>query len=150
MRTQERVKARVNAVSAWESLFRAQVAVMRTLAAEFPTRDISFNEYDVLFNLSRQPDRELRLRDLNKHVLLTQPSVSRLVDRLTARGLLSKCPEPSDARGTVIRLTDAGYDMFRRVAVEHMKTITERVGGKLSQDELAQLAGLCDKLRDGA
>ena len=150
MRTQERVKARINAVSAWESLFRAQVAVMRTLAAEFPTRDISFNEYDVLFNLSRQPDRELRLRDLNKHVLLTQPSVSRLVDRLTARGLLSKCPEPSDARGTLIRLTDAGYDMFRRVAVEHMKTITERVGGKLSQDELAQLARLCNKLRDGA
>src|SRR4051812_16468108 len=30
-------RARVSAVTAWESLFRAQVAVMRTLAAEFPT-----------------------------------------------------------------------------------------------------------------
>lgn len=138
---------RVNAVAAWESLFRAQVAVMRTLAAEFPTRDISFNEYDVLFNLSRQPDRELRLRDLNKHVLLTQPSVSRLVDRLVARGLVAKCPEPNDARGTVIRLTETGYDMFRSVAVDHMKTITERVGGRLDPEELEQLAALCDKLR---
>jgi DNA-binding MarR family transcriptional regulator len=138
---------RVNAVTAWESLFRAQVAVMRTLAAEFPTRDISFNEYDVLFNLSRQPDRELRLRDLNKHVLLTQPSVSRLVDRLVARGLVAKCPEPNDARGTVIRLTETGYDMFRNVAVDHMKTITERVGGRLDPEELEQLAALCDKLR---
>ena len=147
MPTQERVKARTNAVSAWESLFRAQVAVMRTLAAEFPTKDISFNEYDVLFNLSRQPNRELRMRDLNKHVLLTQPSVSRLIDRLVARGLVSKCPEPSDGRGTVIRLTDEGYDMFRRVAVEHMKTITERVGGRLDAEELEQLAQLCDKLR---
>ncbi|MFF1877031.1 MarR family winged helix-turn-helix transcriptional regulator [Leifsonia sp. NPDC058230] len=150
MPTQERVKARTNAVSAWESLFRAQVAVMRTLAAEFPTRDISFNEYDVLFNLSRQPNRELRMRDLNKHVLLTQPSVSRLIDRLVSRGLVAKCPEPSDARGTIIRLTDEGYDMFRRVAVEHMKTITERVGGRLDQEELEQLAQLCDKLRGGA
>ena len=143
-------RARVSAVGAWESLFRAQVAVMRTLAAEFPTRDISFNEYDVLFNLSRQPNRELRLRDLNKHVLLTQPSVSRLVDRLTARGLLAKCPEPSDARGTVIRLTETGFDMFRRVAVDHMRTITERVGGRLSAEELETLAQLCDKLRGGA
>ena len=143
-------RTRVNAVSAWESLFRAQVAVMRTLAAEFPTRDISFNEYDVLFNLSRQPNRELRLRDLNKHVLLTQPSVSRLVDRLVSRGLVAKCPEPSDARGTVIRLTDTGYDMFRRVAVDHMKTITERVGGRLTPDELETLATLCDKLRDAS
>lgn len=143
-----RASARVNAVSAWESLFRAQVAVMRTLAAEFPTRDISFNEYDVLFNLSRQPDRSLRLRDLNKHVLLTQPSVSRLVDRLVARGLVAKCPEPSDARGTVIRMTDSGFEMFRRVAVEHMRTITERVGGRLDPAELDRLAELCDKLRD--
>ncbi|WP_193571394.1 MarR family winged helix-turn-helix transcriptional regulator [Diaminobutyricibacter tongyongensis] len=140
---------RVNAVTAWESLFRAQVAVMRTLAAEFPTRDISFNEYDVMFNLTRQPNRELRLRDLNKHVLLTQPSVSRLVDRLVSRGFVAKCPEPNDARGTIIRLTDEGYDMFRSVAVEHMKTIVARVGGRLDQDELEQLTELCDKLRAG-
>ena len=101
MSTAQRTRvAAPTAVTAWESLFRAQVAVMRTLAAEFPTRDISFNEYDVLFNLSRQPNRALRLRDLNTHVLLTQPSVSRLVDRLVARGLVAKCPEPSDARGT--------------------------------------------------
>src|SRR3954451_17970351 len=116
-------RSRTSAVAAWESLFRAQVAVMRTLAAEFPTRDISFNEYDVLFNLARQPNRQLRLRDLNKHILLTQPSVSRLVDRLVATGLVRKCSEPSDARGTVIPPADSGYDMFRRVAVDHTKTI---------------------------
>ena len=149
MTTTERTRSRSrsDAITAWESLFRAQVDVMRTLAAEFPTRDISLNEYDVLFTLSRRPDRELRLRDLNKHVLLTQPSVSRLVDRLVARGLVAKCPEPTDARGTVIRLTDRGYDLFRRVAVEHMKTISERVGSRLDADELQQLAELCDKLR---
>jgi DNA-binding MarR family transcriptional regulator len=136
------------AVDAWEALFRAQVTVMRELSTEFPTEKLSMNEYDVLFNLSRQPNRELRLRDLNKHVLLTQPSVSRLVDRLVARGLVAKEPEPSDARGTVIRLTDTGYDMFRRVAVDHMKTITDRVGGNLTAEELETLARLCDKLRD--
>ena len=103
---------RINAVSAWESLFRAQVSVMRSLAAEFPTKDISFNEYDVLFNLSRQPDRRLRLRELNKHVLLTQPSVSRLVDRLVARGLVAKCPDPDDEHVTLILMTDTGIDIL--------------------------------------
>jgi DNA-binding MarR family transcriptional regulator len=135
-------------VSAWESLFRAQVTVMRTLSAEFPTRDISMNEYDVLFNLSRQPDRRIRLRDLNKHVLLSQPSVSRLIDRLVARGLVAKCPETDDARGAMISMTDAGFDLYRRVAVEHMRAITDRVGGALTADELAELAKLCDKLRN--
>jgi len=139
--------SRADAVAAWESLFRAQVTVMRRLAAEFPPSEISFTEYDVLYTLSSQPGRSLRLRDLNDKVLLTQPSVSRLADRLAARGLIAKHPAPDDRRGTLITLTDHGYEVFRRVAVSHMDSITRRVGAALDDDELAQLTVLCDKLR---
>ncbi len=135
------------AVGAWESLFRAQVAIMRSLAADFPAQGISFNEYDVLFNLSREPDRRIRLRDLNEHVLLTQPSVSRLVDRLASRGYVHKLTDPTDGRGAIVELTQEGYDVFRRVALQHMNTITGRMGDALSNLELAQLTALCDRLR---
>ena len=95
------VTERTDAVDAWESLYRAQVAVLRQLLSEFPDDEISFTEYDVLFNLYRQPERALRIRDLNKHLLLTQPSVSRLLDRLASRGIVTKRPDPKDARGTM-------------------------------------------------
>ncbi|AJM78182.1 transcriptional regulator [Rathayibacter toxicus] len=137
------------AVAAWESLFRAQVHVMRALNSEFPTKEISLNEYDVLFNLSRRPEHRARLRDLNKHVLLTQPSVSRLVDRLVARGYVTKSDDPGDARGTIIAITDEGYSLFRRVALTHMETISAQVGSLLDDDELEQLTLLCNKLRKG-
>jgi len=143
------VTDRAAAVGAWESLFRAQVAVMRSLAAGFPSHGISFNEYDVLFNLSRQPDRRIRLRELNQHVLLTQPSVSRLIDRLVVRGCVDKVTDPLDGRGAIVELTDAGYALFRRVAVIHMGTITDRFDDVLSNAELAQLTELCDRLRAG-
>ena len=138
------------AVDAWESLFRAQVAVLRELNAVFPTDEVSFTEYDVLFNLSKQPHRESRIRDLNPQLLLTQPSVSRLIDRLVARGLVEKDSDPTDARGRIVRLTDAGFEVFRRVGGRHAEAIAQRVGGALSRDELTELAGLCDKLRAGA
>ncbi len=134
-------------VAAWEALFRAQVAVLRELGNDFPSGEISLNEYDVLFNLSRQDDRQLRIRDLNRHLLLTQPSVSRLVDRLAQRGLVSKEADPGDGRGTVVRLTDDGYDLFRRVAVRHAESIHRRVGSALTENELKTLTALTDKLR---
>lgn len=137
------------AVDAWEALFRAQVSVLRQLNLEFPTDELSLNEYDVLFNLSRQPGRKLRLRDLNKHLLLTQPSVSRLVDRLAERQLVSKESDPGDGRGTIVCLTDTGHALFRRVAVIHAESIRRRVGGALTPDELKQLTVLTDKLRLG-
>jgi len=141
------VNDRAISVAAWEALFRAQVSVLRQLHAEFPTGEISLNEYDVLFNLSRQPDRRTRLRDLNRHLLLTQPSVSRLVDRLVAKELVRKEPDPGDARGTVVFLTDAGYALFRSVAYAHADAIHRRVGGALSIKELEKLTELSNKLR---
>ena len=137
------------AVDAWESLFRAQVSVLRRLTAEFPTTEISFTEYDVLFNLSRAENRSLRIRDLIPHLLLSQPSVSRLLDRLASRGLVSKLPDPTDARGTIVSLTPAGLELFKRVAVIHAESIARRVGGTLDADELRRLTALCDRLRSG-
>jgi DNA-binding MarR family transcriptional regulator len=137
------------AVTAWEALFRAQVAVMRRLSAEFPAGDVSLNDYDVLFTLSRAPESRLRIRDLGENLLISQPSVSRLVDRLAARGLVFKRPDPEDGRGVIVGLTDAGSASFRRAAVRHMQSIVERVGGALDDEELVQLTELCDRLRLG-
>jgi DNA-binding MarR family transcriptional regulator len=136
------------AVDAWESLFRAQVAVMRRLVADFP-RGMSFNEYDVLFNLTRLPGRQARMRDLNGVVLLSQPSISRLVDRLVARELLERLPDPTDRRGTVVRVTDEGYRTFRRIAGEHSRSIERTVGTALSDADLSELRRLTDALRAG-
>ena len=134
------------AVAAWEALFRAQVAVIRELGREFPTGEISFNEYDVLFNLSRQEDRALRIRDLSKHLLLTQPSVSRMVDRLAAKGLVRKESAPGDGRGTFVCLTEEGYSLYRRVAVTHAKSIESHLGSALGQEDLVTLRTLTEQI----
>jgi DNA-binding MarR family transcriptional regulator len=123
--------------------------VMRTLHSEFPESQLTLTEYDVLFNLSRQPGRRLRIRDLNDHMLISQPSVSRMVDRLVGRGLVAKASDPDDARGIIVELTDAGFDLFRRVAKSHVRSIAARVGGSLDDDELRELNRLCTKLRLG-
>lgn len=135
------------AVDAWEALFRSQVSVMRHLHSEFPSGELSLNEYDVLLNLTQQETRSLRIKDLNGHLLLTQPSVSRLIDRLAARGIVCKSSDPNDARGIIVGLTDTGLDVYRRVAVKHAESIARRVGLALTDHELRQLIALCTKLR---
>lgn len=140
---------RSEAVNAWEALYRAQVAVLRQIRAEFPDDGISLTEYDVLFNLSRQSGHALRIRDLNKHLLLTQPSVSRLLDRLVARDLVTKSGDPDDARGTVVTLTAEGLAEFRRVGARHSRSIAQKMT-VLSSQELRDLIEISNKLRAGA
>jgi DNA-binding MarR family transcriptional regulator len=144
----ERVSDRRDAVDAWEALYRAQVSVLRRLRAVFPDDELSISEYDVLFNLYRMPGRAARIRDLNRRLLLTQPSVSRLLDRVAARGLVTKGDDPRDARGTIVTLTDEGVEIFRRVGARHAAAIAELMS-VLDPDELGELRTLTDKLREG-
>lgn len=138
-----------DAVAAWEALYRAQVAVLRHLRRTFPIDEVSFTEYDVLFNIYRQPEHALRIRDLNKHLLLSQPSVSRLLDRMVTRDLVAKRRDPDDARGTIVALTDHGLEVFRRVGAQHARAIVARMS-VLSHEEQRQLTEIADRLRAGA
>ncbi len=131
----------------WEALFRAQVSVMRKLQAGPAFKVLPLNEYDVLFTLSRCPTGWLRLNELNDHVLLSQSSLSRLVERLEKRGLVERRQAPSDGRGVLLRLTDEGLALQKDVGRSHVRDIADVVGPALTAAEQRELRRLTEKLR---
>ncbi|GHD08333.1 MarR family winged helix-turn-helix transcriptional regulator [Zhihengliuella salsuginis] len=133
---------------AWESLFRCQVTIMRRLQTLPDFRELNMREYDVLFNLKRAPDCGLRLGDLNEHLLLSQPSLSRMIDRLVTRGLVARIADPADARAVLITLTEAGAEVQQRIGRAHVRHINEVMAEGLSRDELCQLRRLTQALSD--
>ncbi|MCW4467189.1 MarR family transcriptional regulator [Glutamicibacter sp. MNS18] len=136
-----------NTIEAWEALFRAQVSVMRHLTAMPEFNRLSLREYDVLFNLRNCPDGKSRLVDLNKHLLISQPSLSRMVARLEERGLVSRITDPSDQRAMILSLTDKGLGVQRDIGREHVRHLHALLGTALTEEEFDQLQFLCSKLR---
>ncbi len=134
------------ATDAWESLFRAQHEILAELSTDFDGRDISQGEYDVLLTVTRAPEMTARLRDVTSQMLISQPSVSRLVDRMVTRGLLTKCADPDDGRGSVVTATDAGAHAFRVLATDHARSIAHRMS-VLTPDEQRTLLAITSKLR---
>ncbi|ORI24370.1 MarR family transcriptional regulator [Rhodococcus sp. 1168] len=135
------------AVDAWEALFRSQVSLMRRFTADDIWDPISLREYDVLFTLSKCPESGLRLHDLNREILLSQPSLSRMCERLEKLGYVARQQDPDDKRGTVVALTDKGLAVQRSIGLKHVSRIRRYVGEALDDQELAQLERLCTKLR---
>lgn len=134
------------AATAWEELFRAQVTIMRRLQRDPIWDRITLREYDVLFTLSTAPGG-LRLRDLAEHSLLSQPSLSRMVERLADAGWVTRTPAAEDGRGVVVALTDAGAALQRAVGREHVQAIAHYVGGALDDAQLAALTEVAGALR---
>lgn len=135
-----------SAALAWESLFRAQVHLMRQFEAAKDFRPLSSREYDVLFTLSGA-ERPMRLRDLNAHVLLSQPSLSRMVDRLAAAGWVERSVADDDGRGVVISLTPTGARLQQKIGRRHVRSIAARIDPVLTEEEQAVLAELTTRLK---
>lgn len=134
-------------VLTWEALFRAQVALMRRFDSDDVFNSLTFREYDVLFTLRSAGNSGLRLRDLNKSVLLHQSALSRLVERMEDKGLVYRDSTPDDARGTVVKLTEQGIAAQRSVGRTHVAQIAHYVNNALTPAEQHELARLAQKLR---
>ncbi len=68
-------------------------------------------EFDVLAAL-RRAGAPYRLSPgrLLKETLVTSGTMTNRVDRLAARGLVERLPDPHDRRGVLVQLTDAGRE----------------------------------------
>jgi DNA-binding MarR family transcriptional regulator len=133
---------------AWEALLSAHASLTRRFAAEDVWEDLSMKEYDVLYTLSKCAE-PIRLSELNRHVLLSQPALSRMVDRLADRGLVHRVADPMDRRGLRLSLTEDGRAVQRRIGRRHARSVAGAMLAELTPTELRQLQRLCEKLTGG-
>jgi DNA-binding MarR family transcriptional regulator len=130
---------------AWEALMSAHASLIRRFNAEEGWQDLSMKEYDVLYTLSKCPE-PIRLTDLNKHVLLSQPALSRMVERLADQGLVDRVVDPGDGRVVRLSLTEQGRAVQRRIGRRHGRSVAREMLKELTPAELRQLEELCRKL----
>ena len=77
--------------------------------AELPELGLTPAEFDVLAALRRAGKPYARRpNDLTRALLMSSGGTSNVINRLAARGLVDRRPDPDDRRGTLVALTDEG------------------------------------------
>lgn len=137
-------------IEAWETLGRCHVSVTRVLLREVDLHGLSRREVEVLAALHGTDRSGLRLRDLNSHVLLTQSSLSRMLERLEHKGLVTRQQDAQDLRGVRIALTSAGTRLYEAISVDRDRMVHELVGTALDQDEIRTLTRLTERIHQYA
>jgi DNA-binding MarR family transcriptional regulator len=130
---------------AWEALLAAHASLLRQFAAQDVWTGLSLREYDVLYTLSKG-DGPVSLAELNRHVLLSQPALSRMVDRLIQRGLVLRQRASEDGRSVRLSLSPAGTEAQRRVGLEHGRDVARALSARLDREDMQTLARICGRL----
>jgi len=115
------------------------VGVLTRVAAE---HDLSLTQLRVLAILR---DRRLRITALADHLGLEKSTLSGLVDRAAARGLLARFPSPTDGRVVEVGLTPEGKALATRGSEQVRGLLSSTVDG-LNRAEQRRLRALLEKL----
>ncbi len=112
----------------WRALMRIVLSLPRRLDGDLVrTAGITANEYTTLMCLSEAPGRERRMADLANAAALSASRMTRLVDDLQTRGLVTKRTSSEDARGNIAKLTPAGIAKLKQAWPAHLASVRDRV-----------------------
>jgi DNA-binding MarR family transcriptional regulator len=105
--------------------------------------------YEVLAALSEAPDRELRMAELAQVLRSSRSRLSHAVDRLEELGWVGRAACPTDRRGTVARLTDAGFEVLAVAAPGHVAGVRRHLFDRLDPEQVRQLGEIADRVLAG-
>jgi DNA-binding MarR family transcriptional regulator len=108
----------------WRALMRIVKVLPRLLDSDLIRgAGLTASEYTTIMHLSEGPNRELRMADLANATDLSASRMTRLVDDLQSRGLVTKTASSSDARGNVARLTPRGMAKLKSAWPVHLASV---------------------------
>jgi DNA-binding MarR family transcriptional regulator len=134
-------------VAAWAALLQVHAALVPSLDQLLVrTTGLPLSWYDVLLELAAVPERRLLMGELGQRVVLSRTRVSRIVDELTAAGLVRKESNPMDGRSSYAVLTGEGLAKYRAAAPVYLAGIEREFASGLTDAELTAVATALTKV----
>jgi DNA-binding MarR family transcriptional regulator len=129
-------------------LLRTADVLRRFVARVLEPYDVTPQQYNVLRILRGAGTDGLPTLTIGERMLEDSPGVTRLIDRLAAKGLVDRARSTEDRRQVLCRITSAGLDLLARMD-EPMTGSDEHALKMLTVDEQKQLIRLLDRIRAG-
>lgn len=142
-----RGEARSPEEAAFLDLLRTSDLLTRGVVQALKPADLSPTQYNVL-RILRGSQEGLPCGEIAKRMITRDPDITRLLDRLEKRGLISRSREPKDRRTVLTRITREGLELLARLD-EPVRETHRRQLGHLGPESLRKLAALLREARRG-
>lgn len=132
---------------AYLNLIRTATALMRREAELLKAHDLTPAQFNVLRILRGAGKDGLICREIGERMLAYDPDVTKLLDRLEARGLAVRRRQDADRRAIGVRITTDGLRLLAAVDGP-MSELVESLLGHLGERKLKTLSALLEAARD--
>lgn len=106
--------------------------------------DLTLPQFDVIITLGSSPG--MSPKKLGEKTLITKGTLTGVINRLEAKGLVQRIASKKDGRSQIIRLTEAGNDLYENAFPEHL-TYIQRIFKDYSPEDFSNLETVLLQLR---
>ncbi len=128
------VKELVQAYQAFEAYSEAHIKTM----------GLTTTQFDIVATLGNQPP--MTCKELGEKTLVSKGTMTGVLERLEAKGLIEKLMNDEDGRSYKIGLSKSGDKLFKKVFPEHVDYLSKAIG-KLSKKELEQAVRVLKEIK---
>lgn len=137
---------------AYLNLLRTAEALRQGIAEVLRAHSLSPAQYNVLRILRGAGAGGLACREIGERMVTRDPDITRLLDRLEDRKLVTRARDPRDRRIIVTRITMAGLKTLRALDRPVARAHLDQLGhlGKRSLQAMIELLERAREAREGA
>jgi DNA-binding MarR family transcriptional regulator len=136
--------------SAWRTFLAATETLFSAVEAQLQRESgIPLGYYEILVNLSEAQDHSLRMSQLAEASTSSKSRLSHAVARLEERGWVERMNCPTDRRGQIACLTDAGLAALDAAAPAHVEQVRRSLFDRLTAEQVEQLATISAAIAAG-
>lgn len=116
------------------------------LNAELKPYGLTITQFNILRILRGQLPNPATVSLLRDRMLDKMPDVSRLVERLRAKGLVERAEDPGDRRRVAVRISDEGLALLERIG--NFEEVMEHIAERVSLERAEMVSAALDDMRD--
>ena len=134
----------MNFLPALRNLVSAYQAFERYSAPDVKALGLTTTQFDVIATLGNQPP--MTCKELGDKTLVSKGTMTGVLERLEAKGLIEKFMNADDGRSYKIGLSKSGDKLFKKVFPEHVEYLGKAFG-KLSKKEIEQAVTVLKEIK---
>jgi DNA-binding MarR family transcriptional regulator len=127
-------------MAAWRAFVSTTHLLERRIEEQLKSAaGLTHPQYEVLVWLAEAPGRQMRMSELARVVVASKSALTYQITQLEKAGLVQRATCPSDERGVLAVITEAGLECLRRVAPGHVDVVRAYLIDQLTREELESM-----------
>ncbi|MEV0344462.1 MarR family transcriptional regulator [Nonomuraea sp. NPDC050680] len=133
-------------MAAWRAFLSTSHLLERRIEEQLKAAaGLTHPQYEVLARLADAPGRQMRMTELAKGVVVSKSALTYQIGQLEKAGLVERTTCPSDERGVLAVLTDAGVRCLQLVAPGHVEVVRAYLIDRMTRGELETMTAAMRK-----